>query len=184
MEFFHNFKYCEVKDMIKIRKNVFETNSSSMHSIAITKRDGRYTRQEIDDENQFTVENGVLVIDNEDDLFFGWGFELLTTFYEKLLYAIASYEACNGEILDAVRKAYPEVTAIKMIKEDGELVDAYGGLDHQSIGTLQSFLSRKDITVEDFLYNKEYIAVIDNDNTCTWDNYMMSGVFNLEHMEG
>lgn len=169
--------------MIKIRKNVFETNSSSMHSVALCNNKGYYTREEIEEEREIVIRDNILVV-KEEDSFFGWGFEVLTTFYQKLMYTIASLS--TDDALIAVQKVFPEVEEIKMIPQDnknGELVKATGSVDHQSYGTLQGFLEKQNIDIAEFLYNKKYMVIIDNDNTCTWADYVMSGIFHVEEME-
>lgn len=76
---------------VKIRRGCFETNSSSMHSIVVTKEDRKYSPEEF---NQ-----GVYI--NKDGEWHPWGldfgrspFAILNTFESKLRYAIAEY--CGG----------------------------------------------------------------------------------------
>ena len=79
---------------VNIRKNCFETNSSSMHSIVVTNEEGEYTPEEIAT-NMFIWNNGEFKIWNEDDLCFGrYPFRILSTFEEKFCYAVASL--CGG----------------------------------------------------------------------------------------
>ena len=65
--------------MIKIRRNVFETNSSSSHSIAYSKKDRGWNY------NLPVDEDGVLTIPFGK---FGWSANLLKTPIEKLSYYI------------------------------------------------------------------------------------------------
>ena len=90
----------------QIRKSVWETNSSSMHSCAITKKNAnvRMTREEIRhefylDEDWYREHHKndkkeVIKIDPWDNEFGRSPFNVLVTFRDKLAYAIAEY--CGG----------------------------------------------------------------------------------------
>ena len=73
-----------------MREGCWETNSSSMHSMVIMKNTGQYTLEEMINDIYITPK-GVWRI-HEDDLNFGrWPFAILSTFAEKVRYAIASF---------------------------------------------------------------------------------------------
>lgn len=75
---------------IQVRRNVFETNSSSMHSLVILKEDRLFTKNELTD-GMYLHKNGVWDIWMDDDLYFGRSpFQCLATFESKVRYAIAS----------------------------------------------------------------------------------------------
>lgn len=75
-----------------IRKNCFETNSSSMHSIVITKNDGPLETIDAEDDLYLDTKYHYFIEYTEDDLSFGrYPFRLLTTWDEKLAYYLASY---------------------------------------------------------------------------------------------
>ncbi len=52
----------------------------------------------------------------------------------------------------------------------------YGHIDHQSAGTLESFLKSHNITLEEFLTNKKYIIIVDGDEYCEFDKLLSSGL--------
>lgn len=172
--------------MIKIRGNVFETNSSSMHSIALLNKDcGKITSLDeamTEDNNMLVSYNGELVIRNEDELEFGWGFEILDTFYGRLRYAIASLVGDTHienlqMIEDEVRKIIPEITSIKLpLGEEDKLCAGY--VDHESMGTLHSYLTQTGKSLSDYLADKSVIVVIDNDNDCHFSEIVSSGIYN------
>lgn len=129
---------------INIRRNCFETNSSSMHSIVVTNDEGIYSADEITDK-MYIWEDGEFKIWDDDDLNFGrYPFQILTTFEEKLCYAIASL--CGGytdeeeadqnfEMLENIAKKYiPELKCIILperrepifIREDGTEIGPSG----------------------------------------------------------
>ena len=90
----------------QIRKGCFETNSSSMHSLVMTKKNSnvRMTREEIRaeyylDEDWYREHHKndkkeVIKIDPLDNEFGRSPFNVLVTFRDKLAYAIAEY--CGG----------------------------------------------------------------------------------------
>ena len=109
---------------INIRKNCFETNSSSMHSIVVTNEPGTYNNKELMN-GIYIWNNGKFDIWNEDMLCFGRSpFQILSTFEDKFYYAIASLcggytsedEAdANFEMLEAIAKKYiPEIKTIEI----------------------------------------------------------------------
>lgn len=78
---------------VQIRNNMFETNSSSAHAMLIMKKRQTMTTQEIRDEfflDSSWQKNNILILDSFDNIF-GRGFDVLSTFREKLSYALASF---------------------------------------------------------------------------------------------
>jgi hypothetical protein len=94
----------------QFRKGCFETNSSSMHSLIITKKNSnvRMTQQEIRDEYYLDEEwnkgKNIICLDKYDNDFDRSPFSVLTTFRDKLTYAIAEYCGDNYSI-DSYLKA-------------------------------------------------------------------------------
>lgn len=155
--------------MIQIRNGVFETNSSSSHSIVVTKKDAPLG----------TVEGGWRMKDdggyriyNEDELEFGrTPFDILCDWHHRLRYAIASLgESHIEEIEDACRKHVPGFTCIELPQDrygDGGVVCGY--VDHQSFGLLRHLMESHNVSVEDFIFNDKYIVIIDGDEYCVFD---------------
>lgn len=94
----------------QIRKGCFETNSSSAHSLVVTKKNSnvRMTQQEIRDEYYLDEEwnkgKNIICLDKYDNEFGRSPFSVLTTFRDKLTYAIAEYCGDNYSI-DSYLKA-------------------------------------------------------------------------------
>ena len=149
--------------MKKIRVSVFETNSSSMHSLSI----GSNKKMEVLDEKK--TEEIILGIGE-----YGWGPEHLTTWLEKADYL--AVDAINGEdeikkglLLEALSLAFPNaVFEFALLEpendedEDEDETKTYSGyIDHQSIGTVWSDLE----TVEEVfrVVFGDSIIVVDND---------------------
>ena len=78
--------------MLKIRKNVFETNSSSTHSLVVSNKERSY-------DYELPVENGVLTIPFGE---FGWGPDILVDPIDKLSYLITdriNIKLAIGEVM-------------------------------------------------------------------------------------
>ena len=157
--------------MIQIRRNVFETNSSSSHSLIMMKNDKPLP--------QF-IEPGYYVNDKgeinfwEDDLEFGRApFNMLVDWYHRLCYVFATY-ADDKETREKVEAiCYSRIIGLTNIKFPKNSwynnTTYYGCIDHQSMGLLESFLKDNDISLEDFIFNDRYVVVIDGDEYCIFD---------------
>ena len=105
----------------QIRRGCFETNSSSMHSLIITKEDKYYTPEE--------CESGAWVFDGKLSMRYDMEFErspfdILSTFASKLRYAIASLcggyckredadEIFDEQFLPIIKEVLPEVCEVE-----------------------------------------------------------------------
>lgn len=163
---------------LTIRDGMFETNSSSMHSIVICKDGGNYTEKELHDP---IFSDGTIKF-WENDLEFGRSpFELLTAWDRKLAFVIASLcgykeeedeEAKNiiTELEKIVSKHIPECCKIELTDICYEhSIWPYGYVDHQSMGLLDRLLKKEGISIEEFIFNKKYVVVIDGDEYCIFD---------------
>ena len=78
-----------------IREGCHETNSSSMHSICIMKRDGKVTKEDFnsswENPDYIYIHDGKWRLYDLDDDFGRSPFQMLYTFEDKLRYAICSY---------------------------------------------------------------------------------------------
>jgi hypothetical protein len=144
----------------KIRKGVFETNSSSMHSVCISGTD-RYTNFQNDTISVYTDE-------------YGWGYDKLTSTQEKLSYVITAMQYYDGvgEVDDLSKSTY-----FQWLKE---MVSDYSGcelevlgkdmgyIDHQSTDMLDEYWSQNEdefkSNMKDLIFNNKYTIIIDNDN--------------------
>lgn len=119
----------------QVRNGVFETNSSSMHSLTVMKRDDKYTSEEIlediwlSDDKETGEEDCVWKIWDSDDLNFGrYPFRVLSTFKDKWLYACASlvYEYNDDvykELLAIALKYIPNLKKIKLPNTSGSFAN-------------------------------------------------------------
>lgn len=168
--------------MRQVRNNVFETNSSSSHSLVITTQDEYYTIDEIK-KNMYINKDGIIRMWASDLEFYRSPFDVLCTFYDKTRYAIAS---SNGKLVDEVeaiyRKYIPEFVAFKFDERpksyDSEnYVIDYGGTDDYCV---EGWLKRYNITLEQFLTNRRYIVIVDGDEFCVWDHVKNTGLLDTD----
>lgn len=155
--------------MIQIRKNVFETNSSSCHSVSISKG--------VETNNNLQVIDGEVFCQAGE---FGWEIVDYNDAQTKLDYLITmaadttvgtsyynSTDDCQliedfietDEFKD-IQECVREVTGCKNL-----IVNSlYGYIDHQSLYTsIYSFLSENNLTIEQFIFGN-VILHTDNDN--------------------
>ena len=168
--------------MKQIRQSVFETNSSSMHSIVITNHDHVLTKDEYENESwngvtrwdQLCLTNNHKLHLREEELTFDGGPQILCTVQEKCAFAIASKAVWDwemtdflDELTDIVKEICPEFAGFEFDsdtwEDNGETYTSmkYGGIDHQSYGLLQDMLIQEEIELRDFILNTRYYVIID-----------------------
>lgn len=175
--------------MKQIRNGVFETNSSSMHSLVIKKNGGHYNNEEIM-EYLWLDNDGTWDIWNQEYIEFGrYPFKCLATFESKVRYAIASLcgyridaEERFKEIENIVIESVLECNGIKLPQmpwsDSGQL--SYGYVDED---ILTPFLKNENVSLKEFLTNKKYIVIVDGDEYCIWNSMKDAGIINLDEIE-
>ena len=136
-----------------IRFNTFETNSSSMHSVVLTKcaQQDEFTPEEIKDSfwDYMDCSWGIGIVDfRKDDClaFDRTPFQLLYTYCDKLRYVLAnySYEWTDEQYENFLQHIKKELGFKEFIFQQGDKYtytsNFYGYVDHQSQDTLQTFL--------------------------------------------
>lgn len=135
--------------MRKIRRGMFETNSSSCHTIVI--QEG----SQVDDSYMHVPDNGIIHISDGE---YGWGIETLRYPEEKASYIFTDNKG-NAPVLNMLKEVILEATGAKdVIFEDGD-----GYVDHRSAGCSMRALESKE-TLKRFLFSSDNFVVIDNDN--------------------
>jgi lysozyme family protein len=148
--------------MKKIRKNIFETNSSSTHSVVI--KEGEF--------KNFPKNINSLNITTDD---YGWEKHTYTDFTDKASYAL-TYAINYGtkKDLKMLDKILKEQLNIKDIKYDGLTLkqalnyvgndsEKFGYIDHQSIEEA-SKIFKDENNLKSFLFSKDSYFKTDNDN--------------------
>lgn len=162
----------------KIRSGAFETNSSSEHSIVVDasmKSKPRITKEEALADLGRMCE-GELIHDDELDLSgvsgkelrFGWGYDAFTDFGHKLFYVLAECRTDDAlfDDVEVFLKGFFGVGRIEYAKDEygpGKKC-MVGEVDHQSMGTLDKVCFAEGVSAIDFILDKRYVLIIDNDN--------------------
>ena len=176
--------------MLQIRHGVFETNSSSSHSISVRKINEITTPEEIAEEFKWRLgKDGVLILWGHYLEFDRSPFMPLTSFFDKIRFAIASYNTHPDAIDDIKNIMFKHIPGLKSIEFDtkwgyeDEKVPDYGYIDHQSIGVLQGFLATHNVPLEEFLLNKKYVVFVDGDEYHIKEQLFESGLLHKEDFE-
>jgi len=162
-----------------VRKNVFETNSSSCHSITIDNSNGVY--------------NNVPKVDNEGNVFinsgeFGWEIEDYQDFGSKASYLSVYIRDWSNENKDKFKEIFEsvlkEVTGCEKVEyeedfwkqeersyeSDGKIKTYFsslgdGYIDHQSVEDRDlDYMFENTQTMKDFLFSSNSILQTDHDN--------------------
>lgn len=153
-----------------MRRGCFETNSSSMHTIAIM-HDKDYT--DYDDLNSLEKQDGVIIVHTH---FYGSEVRMLRTLSEKLEY-VASYHVHDERLTEEIRRYINKKTGCPCRIIPGEEIEEnYVGIDHQSREVLRDFLVSKYMGIEDFLDNPRYFIVTMNDCDIIFEEYQNLGI--------
>lgn len=168
--------------MRQIRSSVFETNSSSSHSLVITTDNEHYTKEEMMS-NIYIHKDGTIHIRAPHLQFYRSPFDILTTFYDKARYAIA---ASNGNLVADVQAIFCKYIdgftnfvfdQIYKSYDDEEMINYYGGTDDYLI---EGWLKKYNVSLEEFLTNKRYVVICDGDEYCIWDHLKESGLIRTD----
>jgi hypothetical protein len=180
-----------------IRRGVFETNSSSMHSIVVTKND--VVKKGYFDYYSSPCNKKISLTWSDDIEFERSPFEILATAIEKFYYAVASFlggatyehlldDNEPDEYLKEMMASFDSLAS--SIFEDCNGVDypdkldcySLGHVDHESCGLLKHFLEIENISLEEFIKNPKYIVVIDGDEYCVFNSMKKAGLIKEENI--
>lgn len=186
--------------LYKVRKNVFETNSSSMHSIAVAYQDSLEEPYVPNHDKEFEMVKSILRRDGRIDLTYladsgdyGWGPDVLVSFADKLGYAMASFvsnlDLADGEagpdiefVVEAI--GLPEVTGFRFPYGDAwyehsdRKVPVLPEIDHQSADMLKDYIQHimaensmyEKDALHSFLFDSRYVVLILNDNEYDYES--------------
>lgn len=132
---------------MKTRKQVFETNSSSMHSITIADSDGLITPR---------TQGGTYTL--QCDMEFGWYENRYTDWETKAIYCAISSEDDDNK-LDMLTEVLKTGLNVDDIHYDFD----GGHIDHMSLDVIDdAFMSESEL--RNFIFNPLSELVTDNDN--------------------
>jgi len=138
-----------------IREGVFETNSSSMHSIHIARAAKTYDTIVPNDQGEIILTGGE----------FGWEQETYRGSTTKANYCAVDTEG-NPELRATLEKVIKDHTGAKSVVFD--ITTDYSGdyhsyIDHESVGTSHEAFESEE-TLKEFIFNPESCLITDNDN--------------------
>ena len=175
-----------------VRKSMFETNSSSVHTLVLRKEpSNRYIGEKEDDKYRYTLDGKVPVFLSH----FGWGYEIVIGFDRKVDYLATMIAEKYKWIEDKETGSFeyrPLNKVIEMTTEDTEWNDIVSVIcsnlnirssecvelgcnytdpadvyiDHQSFySSIYDFLEANGgYSLSDYLFNEDIAVEIDNDN--------------------
>lgn len=143
--------------MINIRSKVFETNSSSTHSIAIADDTDGILDTLIPDDN------GVIVLSGGE---FGWSWDKFNDAYTKANYCAVDAAKDPAKIRMLI-DAIIQHTGAKKVSIN---IDSNSDIDHQSVGTSAPTFADLDVLIN-FIFNPKSWLFTGNDNERTPPNF-------------
>ena len=168
--------------MKQVRSNIFETNSSSSHSLVIR---SNKLMEELEESIYFTheemldslsrIKNGEYKSWDKDWYFGRAPFRALDTFELRFQYAYANYcynDEKLKELVELLKKLVPEVKSIK--------TPEYIGVDDCH---LDFWLAKNNISLEEFLTNKKYIVIQDGDEYNIWNDLVQTGLIDTAALD-
>lgn len=141
--------------MKQVRHKVFETNSSSTHSISIS------TNNPVTMDTLYVDETGTVIIYPGE---FGWEVEEYTDAQTKASYCYTYCKNYNLDKLDMLTCVLMYQTGAKNVHYvtlEGSYPDGY--IDHQSIDVC-NIAFEDDETLRMFIFNRSSVLRTDNDN--------------------
>ena len=149
--------------MINIRKGVFETNSSSSHSMCI-RNDTNESCIDVETVEKKLNVDGIWFVDGDKNWYERSPVRLLDKFSEKALYVLAlvTYnfdEDKFNELTNIVKKYVPKFKGFdKIIKH--KYSNDFGYVQNTGIW---KWMKKNSISMEDLLTNSRYSIVVDGD---------------------
>lgn len=170
---------------VGIRQDIFETNSSSAHSLCITKNDEKIRYSD----DIWINPSGKWVLYSDELIFDRYPFMVLSDFSEKVKYAIATFCGTSKPkdeaqknlslIRDVCREMIPYFDDFFFETIDGDDSDwKYGYAENY--GKLEDWMKQNNVSIRDFLLSKRYIIVCDGDEYGVWDKMKSNGLVNVD----
>ena len=170
--------------MITIRKGVFETNSSSSHSIVLMKQDkpvGTDIENNKIDAGWRINKDGKMGFYYETLDFGRSPFDLLTDWFGRLRYCIAYYANNQNkleELKNICQRRIKGFVDFDFGKDLWDTKEYHGYVDHQSMGLLDGVLEKYNVNLEEFIFNDRFIIVVDGDEYNVFDSFIKAGLLN------
>ena len=178
-----------------IRRDTFETNSSSMHSLVITKTARPYTN---DEKHLYYYGHDFELFGCCDThTFERHPFEVLSEPKDKLRYYVAHYVGFKNQTdrLKEVKELVHELTGcpknkIKLYYEDIEswrsekTVKAYGWAGINDTGEdVFEYIEKNNISLREFVLDPRYTVIVDGDEYQEFKKLFLKGIIDLDNIE-
>jgi hypothetical protein len=168
---------------------MFETNSSSMHSLVILKDIDQCFPPSTNWKKEFNADNTYTIMVGRND-FGRVPLLFLAHPVDKFLYLVADrYSEYSENSADRdifVQRMIEKLDDCSSIEFTGMNWNGhidYGYVDHQSSGVIWSYLDREGIDAMDFIFDPKSMIVIDGDEYCAWECVKNSGLVNSDNIE-
>lgn len=132
-----------------IRTGVFETNSSSTHSLSVAREDQEFVMETI-----YPDQNGVINVLGQE---FGWGWDRYNDAMTKLAYA---FQDSSDHDYDLIKEVVMKQTGATEVNFD----EGDGYIDHDGVGTTKDIRHNTE-QLRNFIFNKNSWLFIGNDNS-------------------
>ena len=170
--------------MYQIRQGVFETNSSSAHSLIIKKTGVVITPDNFDTEARTWIGKEDTIRYWDSELEFGRSpFNILSRLDQKLAYVTAAFEEQRDRIIAEVMKRLPNIKGVRFPKDWETDEPVYGWIDHQSLYMLPYAVQKEEIDPVDLILDTRYIIVIDGDEYGVLGDMVQNGLINMDEIE-
>lgn len=188
--------------MLQIRRNAFETNSSSMHSLVVSKRIKPYTKRELalgyedwnkerDDDFKLWDYEGAKTYERSP-------FEVLRTPLDKLRYycaaTLGTRDKPDEKNLERITNFIMRQTGITnpdKIKLYAE-VTTYRGSHYIDYGAVycndsgqepMDYVAKHNISMEELILNPKYTIIVDGDEYCLFQSLFDAGIISTDELE-
>ena len=180
-----------------VRANTFETNSSSMHSLVVTKKSRPYSQWQ-KNLDTYNLAFGFELFDGwEDHRYERFPFKVLSSPKEKLKYYVAHYVGFKGEMdkLELVRDfvskhlniSKDKITLHKMVDswdEEREEVESHGYAGLNDTGEdVFTYIEKNNIPLEEFILDPRYTVIVDGDEYQEFGKMFLKGLIDIDNIE-
>lgn len=176
--------------MINVRRGVFETNSSSMHSLVVVRNPKPYNSRELQLDHYPSESCFELFSCVDNPSFCRAPFQVLRSPVEKLRYYSAYYLGNEEryELIPKITGFISERTGVEPSKIDltshHGYDDGFGYVESNDTGDdPMAYVEEHNITMEEFVLNPKYVVIVDGDEYEEFKKLFESNILNAEDFE-
>lgn len=177
-----------------VRKNTFETNSSSMHSLVIVKNPKPYS-DAYDKFNYYYRDkrHSYHLFNREEGVYGRFPFRVLRSPEDKMRYYVAHYIGAfnKKELIPKVKTFIAKQLGISQskvnIKAYDEYDDKYEGYGYAGLNDtgedVFSYIEDNNISMEEFVLNPKYVVIVDGDEYQEFKKLFESNILDANDFE-